>query len=458
MKMIPRLLSALLVPSSLVLASACSTHPVDLGGDYQISAIRARTVNPNIDVLFVVDDSGSMTEEVASIAGHAEAALFDIIGTSVGRDLNLHVGIITTDAGCGADGGDDGELQAGVGCLADAVPYLYDVDDGAGGRSRNAPTTTADALACMTDVGLQGCGFEQPLGALERLLARAEAGGDSQFLRPEALLFVVVITDEDDCTAQGGMLFDASEEPLGLRDSFRCFEHGVTCAEPSRELGAHTECEASPDDTVLRPIDHTLDALLAAKGGDASKVFFATISGGAGPVDVTTQGVADNNPDWFTLAPSCRTPGAEPDDPGAAPAIRLHDMVQRMPGHAWEESICSPDLATQLTRTGNAVGDIAGQRACLHGDLIDVDAATTGIQASCRAFAQLGAATTAPIELPACADAEQGQACFSIDADTAKCGHTSSALRATMWANDEADYETALVTFECLTPASIAGQ
>lgn len=440
---------------ALLAGASCQRDAIDLGGNYQVVALRPPLVNPNIDVLFVVDDSGSMTGRLAQVAGLVDRALVDILQQAVSERPNLHIGVITTELGCGNDDGDGGRLIAPAECLADEVPYVVDVSDGADGRISNWVGSVSASLTCMTAVGNEGCGFEQPLGAVSAAMERSMAAEDGGFLREDALLYVVLLGDEDDCTAANQHLYEAAEEPFGLRDSFRCFEYGVTCDQPARELGEKTGCTATQDDQLLRPIDRTLDDLVAAKGGDANKVFLTVISGGPLPTRVEQQDELSNNPGWFTLAPSCNSI-VDGEEVPAYPAPRLHDFAGLLPGQAWEESICLEDLEPAVARSSRALGDVAGAKACLHGDLVDLDERAAGLQPSCRASARIGAA--APRSVPACVDAPQGQACFTIERDVEACGHTDAALRGVLHAGDEPEVEDAYLTFECLTAESVAAE
>jgi hypothetical protein len=442
--------------ASLLLGGAsCDRAAIDLGGDYELSALRPALLNPNIDVLFVIDDTGTMKGRLSQVAGLVDQALVDILEQSISQQPNLHIGVITTDMGCGNNQGDDGQLQAAPGCLADEVPYIVDVDDGLGGRVSNAVGSISDSLACLTSVGTEGCGFEAPLAAVTRAMERMTNDDAGGFLRDDALLFVVVLTDEDDCSVDGdgAGLFDTNGEPFGLRDSFRCFEYGTSCDQEAAALGDKTGCVASSTDRLVRPIEPTLDALVAAKGGDRHKVFVSLITGGAWPIRVETQDDASNNPGWWTLAPSCSST-VDGELVPAYPAPRLRDFARLLPGQAWEESICLDDLGPAVERSSRAVGDIAGQRACLHGALIDVDPDAGGLQPSCRATAVLGEAP--PVEVPPCADATQGAACFTLEHDVDACAHTGAALRAELHPGDRPELAEATVAYACLTATSVA--
>jgi len=153
-----------------------------------------------VDVLFVVDDSGSMGDEqlnlVASFPG-----FIDGIETLLGEGTDWHVGVITTDAyeynpaGCDRIGAlvdrTGGELSSAAVCgpFADGGRYMTPADE------------LETAFACAAKVGIDGSGVERPMDALAEALVDSQsevAACNYGFLRDEALLVIVLITDEED--------------------------------------------------------------------------------------------------------------------------------------------------------------------------------------------------------------------------------------------------------------------
>ncbi|MDD5308575.1 MAG: hypothetical protein PHU25_14735 [Deltaproteobacteria bacterium] len=82
---------------------------------------------------------------------------------------------------------------------------------GGGGGSRRTESADSDLpleAACLASVGAQGCGIEQPLIAAVRALDRQPG-----FLRSDALLAIIIISDEDDCSMNGdGLLVSGDLE------------------------------------------------------------------------------------------------------------------------------------------------------------------------------------------------------------------------------------------------------
>jgi len=225
------------------------------------------------DLLFMVDDSNSMREEQANLTANFPSLLEAL---TVPPDANgdgspdwtavgsLHVGVISSDMGTSgypvttcdnAQRGDDGVLQnlpspSIVGCDAAYPKFLtYDVA---------APDANlAHEFECISTLGTGGCGFEQQLYAVEKALtvhAQPGAANDG-FLRADALLGVVIITDEEDCSISDPAIFgdDDSLGPLGLR----CFNN--------------------PE--MIRPVDEFVTNLLAIKPGRPDRIVVAGITG-----------------------------------------------------------------------------------------------------------------------------------------------------------------------------------
>ncbi|HWN70895.1 MAG TPA: hypothetical protein VNM90_24805, partial [Haliangium sp.] len=178
-----------------------------------------------LDILFVVDDSDSMIEEQERLAGDL-SALFDRLQGPTGLP-DLHVGVISTDVGTPAAipgclaPGDDGALQSafdpGDGSCNDGTlsldgKFVSDApSDTTGTRETNYTGSLTDVLGCMVKLGTDGCGFEQPLEAVRLAFESPDNAG---FLRTDAVLAVVFLTDEDDCSAFDPAMFDPSQTSL----------------------------------------------------------------------------------------------------------------------------------------------------------------------------------------------------------------------------------------------------
>src|SRR5262249_21797498 len=98
----------------------------------------------------------------------------------------------------------------------------------------------ADVFGCIARLGATGCGFEHQFAATLRALGADGSPAPTQnagFLRPDAYLAIVMLTNEDDCSALPNvMLYDvsASNQSLGSQlgppGNFRCNEFGHLCS------------------------------------------------------------------------------------------------------------------------------------------------------------------------------------------------------------------------------------
>src|SRR5690606_21225427 len=104
----------------------------------------------------------------------------------------------------------------------------------------------ADRLGCLAQaVGIEGCGFEQPLLSAARALERGDAG----FPRADALLAVLVLTDEEDCSLGDPSAF-FSTVPSGAAINVHCVNNPGLLA-PTAELVARLRAGRTDDTFVF---------------------------------------------------------------------------------------------------------------------------------------------------------------------------------------------------------------
>lgn len=154
-----------------------------------------------VDLLFVVDNSGSMKQEqdnlVASFPGFVQEMQQELADAE-----SLHIGVVSTDpyefneAPCaGVLGGlvtqTGGENASGKVC----GPYA------SGKRFMNEQDDLPQSFACAAQVGTGGSGDEMPIdAALQALGGGLGSPGacNEGFVRADALLVLVLITDEEE--------------------------------------------------------------------------------------------------------------------------------------------------------------------------------------------------------------------------------------------------------------------
>ncbi|MDB5216480.1 MAG: hypothetical protein JWO86_4407 [Myxococcaceae bacterium] len=181
------------------------------------------TTSSKVDLLLVVDNSASMGDK-SKLLGMSLDPLVRKLATAG----DVHIGVITSSLGTmGGDiclGGASGAHLSTVGPggtqVAGAAQGFLAFG---GGGSTNIDGLVADAQALVNGVGEGGCGLEAQLESMYRFLVQpdpwASATVDAQnqsklvgiddvllaqrkaFLRPDSLVVVVMITDEDDSVA-----------------------------------------------------------------------------------------------------------------------------------------------------------------------------------------------------------------------------------------------------------------
>ena len=380
-------------------------------------------LNRDIDILFVVDNSGSMQEEQAALAA-AFPEFVAMLGRIDGGMPNVHLGVVSTNVGSGGVSiggcttpvrpeGDDGALLTGA-CAGIADSYLSDVALADGSREVNYTGTLAEQFSCITALGTTGCGFEQPLEAMRRALS---PGRNPGFLRPDAALAVVFVGDEDDCSAQpGGALFDEPyatvDSPLGPRTSFRCFEFGTACDDDPdpRAPGTRTGC-ASREDSAYTNSVASYAAFLGGLKADPSQVVVTSLIGAVDAARTAVVGADVDQPGAAALTPSCTS------DRGVAyPGFRLTDFTAAFNGTT--RSICEPSFDAPLGTFAARITTSMGV-PCFEHALKDADAAVAGVQATCDVSDHVRA-TGATTAVPACDDDPSGT-CWRVVADATRC-------------------------------------
>ena len=264
--------------------------------------------SPKIDLLFVIDNSGTMGEEQLNLARNFPLlieqlqGLEDGNGNPAGADVNIMV--TTTDFGNPACSGDWGHADyepargrpiatpcterlarfEGLGdsplSIAEACTDVCDLggpafptdqfihftatDDNVSGG------TPADALACIGPQGIDGCGFEATLESMAQALDPttcwnspgtctdpAFADIDKPFLRDGATLAVVIITDEADCSVQDFSIMQSQTFMQTHPDSMQpelssalCWNAGVVCTGLDAATGQYAGCLAANKDSA----------------------------------------------------------------------------------------------------------------------------------------------------------------------------------------------------------------
>jgi hypothetical protein len=316
-----------------------------------------QTGTTKVDLLFMVDNSNSMQEEQTVLAEQIVVLTQELIHPSgEGPDAppavqDLHIGIITSDMGthgysimtCNNPmNGDNGVLQnigrlpgcqptySARDCSRAECPWLEHSADAPDDGTDPSNPPIWDDFGCIATLGTGGCGFEQQLEAsLVAVTTQAEPGRPNEgFIRPDSLIAIIYVTDEDDCSTGNGEMFNPTREDFGPMN---------------------VRCALNP--TQLYEISRYHDAFVGLRPGNEDLVVVAAITGI--PVDGSwnpgddIQGLRDmqqvnpSNPN--ELLTSCQTGMGM-----AFPPVRIVELVYSFGNNGILASICQSDWRPAL--------------------------------------------------------------------------------------------------------------
>ena len=415
------------------------------------------TLQRAADILFLIDNSGSMGEEQGTLAANFPQFISVLEGEQVGA--SYRIGVATTDeiglraTSCrqrlpdfiwdGLLGPNDeplfvDERQAGCldSCEFDDIP-LSPTEDANGnlvagpwiersGGTTNLPPgmSMADALKCLGPQGINGFGYEAPLESMRRILEENTEG----FVRDDALLAIIIVTDEADCSLpidNVNLLFSSLGEPFwadleSSPTSSACWKAGVECIGGP---GTYDTCQAvdkgwdglptnNPDDAVLYPLQRYIDALQnvsdrkEALGGNGT-VLVAVINGV--PEDYPQGGellYRDSIDPIFNseygIGPGCGYGTESLGDLPGIPPVRLKAFAEAFAGERRNMfSICSPQYAVALEQIADEIAQL-GSRSCIPGCAYDANPNVSGLQPDCTVVEQRGEGGGGDVPVPAC--------------------------------------------------------
>jgi hypothetical protein len=243
----------------------------------------------DVDWLFLVDTSNSMTEEQIVLANEIPRLVRVLASGDANGDgtrdftpvRSLHLGVVTPDLGvgtaasvptCDSGPGDDGILQrTGTGCASPHPSGVFEFMPG----GATTPDAFAASFACVAQAGTGGCGFEQQLEAPLRALSPSAPtawtregyvpptfrdgsfghalDANAGFLRDESVLAITLVTDEEDCSTNEADLY-LTEGRFPGPFNLRCTTYA---------------------DTALLPVSRYVDGLLGLRTHPGLLVFSA---------------------------------------------------------------------------------------------------------------------------------------------------------------------------------------
>jgi hypothetical protein len=328
-------LALLCAALSLGQGCACDTVPASAVQDCQATQVLPDKVQT--DILFVIDDSGSMSDNQANLANSLGVFIAALAASAVENDFRIGVtntsieGFLTSPTSTpvqayagGPSSGDpypDGAILAVAQSGGQPSPLaggnfiydttLYPLTAGWGGSrflDKGLATLQQDFKVNVL-VGTRGSGREQPFRAARLALTSRVADANAGFLRPGARLAVFFLTDEDDCSG-----------------------------DPSSAVSSDTQCHdlaVKNDPALMDGVADFAAFLLGPIDGELRQVNVGAIAGF----------------DPATLQPSCGTCANRGCGSALEQADRFDQLLTAL-GDARMQvgSICVPDFSAALLR------------------------------------------------------------------------------------------------------------
>jgi hypothetical protein len=446
-------------------------------------------VNPSrkLDLVFLIDNSKGMVLKQTKL----KAQFYKLIealkdNTSVPPLPDLRIAMVNSDLGSGQSHrcphqyGDRGIFQLPHGTECGVLPGATFLEYKQGKNINfDAKKDIADVLDCLAAaVGQEGCGYEQQLQALNWAFnLRENETQRKAFIREDAYLGIIILTDEDDCSIEPNSLL-AAEEKLTTNEawSLRCATRGHQCgdAKPSYPTTASFEADFStckaredycdPSETGENPtscsplanIKKIADGIKSVKGNDLEKFVVAGIFGW--PTEDQTSATYKiamlPNPnvgqsDYYDYWPICYDPdfplpaggpsGRQAFDSafgwGGFGGLRIKAFLDEFPPESsLAFSICERDYSKIMNKIG-ATLTRKWADWCLDVKLLDTDVdnetgtvkGAPGVQADCQVIERVPTLQDGQIKLidskalPRCDLANGQKPCWRVKADESKC-------------------------------------
>jgi hypothetical protein len=375
-------------------------------------------INNELDLLFMIDDSSSMTEMQTKLYDQLPA--FMQVLDSLPTPPSLHLAVVSSDMGAPSDSqssiactatGDGGQFQytARGTCTSTSLSsndtFISDVN----GATNFSDPDVATVFQCIAMLGDKGCGFEHQLASIDRALGADGASPPStnaSFLRPEAYLGIVILTNEDDCSAPANTTIYSLNghqqniaNPDGPLSNYRCNggpRGGHLCQDPANgnvmlvpplEPPADVQgsaamptldlvnCQDNEAGTsALTPVSQFVDDIKALKPDPDHQIVVGAIAAPAAPYTVAWYPAAGGQNTqagelWPELEHSCGAAGGDDVNPLSTqfpvdgsfgdPSVRITQFVNAFPMSVIA-SICDASYASSVQAIATKLGQLIG--------------------------------------------------------------------------------------------------
>jgi len=401
-------------------------------------------INNEIDILFMIDNSSSMTPMQQKL--YTQLPNFMSVLTKIPNPPSLHVAVISSDMGAPGDSttsimcsntGDAGKFQSiqrsdstlnpPVTCADStlAIPPGAPNNDNTFISDENGvenfTNPIGDVFQCIALLGSAGCGFEHQLASIDRALGSDNFQPDNNgvlqptppatnagFLRPEAYLGIVILTNEDDCSApqntplyslttgMGGSNQQNIMNALGPIANYRCNQFGHLCKDPAGDPNTFippplnppadhvgtaaapllplADCESNDTSSALTtPVQTFINDIKKLKTDPDNQILVAAITAPAAPYGVAWfPEVNGQNTQpgelWPQVLHSCGNQGdptvnSDPktqftaDSSFGDPGVRITQFVDAFPDSVLA-SICDSDYTNSMTAIAMKLGQL----------------------------------------------------------------------------------------------------
>jgi hypothetical protein len=418
-------------------------------------------INRDLDLVFVIDDSAAMAGWKAQLA--SQLPLMAMVGKCANcpTPSGVHIGVVSSDLGLGAalnaavpgcsaagDGGQFRSQPEGTctdSTLDPSATFISDI-----GEERNFSTpddASASGLGkvfqCIAQLGAGGCGFGQPLAALDRALGangQPPPAANAGFLRPDAALGIVIISNRDDCSVPAGSTLFSGDPAQGPLTHYRCNHAGHLChdangnevappidqpADAVSVDGVPTlsllNCESNETGGELTPISKIVADIKSLKPDPDNQILVSAIIGPPSPYAVGwAANASSGGAAWPAVAASCGTENTDGSGAFGEPGVRITEFASSFENSVLG-SICDTNYAAVLSPLDTMLASLLAP-PCMPSDIKSWTDSAGNTYPDCVVSEHL----TTPdgvqdIAIPACAATPAGSACWSLDSGYPSC-------------------------------------